>query len=68
MSCRMVAIQAGIDHSTVYRLTTGDRLPSLATAVAIIRIFQHPGWVYQPAATHADRHEALDAASAGGAS
>lgn len=73
MSYRMLAIQAGIDHTSAYRLASGDRLPSLATAVAIIRVFQQPGWSAQPtgpqpSAAQPSRHEALDAASAGGAS
>lgn len=69
MSYRMVALQAGIDHTSVYRLTTGDRLPSLATAVAIIRVFQRPGSLEQPAVTtQAEPRDALDPASAGGAS
>ncbi len=38
LSTRMLAIRAGIDHSTIYRLATGDRQPSLATAVALLRV------------------------------
>jgi transcriptional regulator with XRE-family HTH domain len=37
-STRMLAIRAGVDHSTIYRLTTGERQPSLATAMALLRI------------------------------
>lgn len=40
MSYRMLAVQAGVDHSTIQRLAMGGRLPSLATAVAIIRVFE----------------------------
>lgn len=40
MSYRMVGMLAGVDHATIHRLASGDRLPSLATAVAIIRVFQ----------------------------
>ena len=38
MSARMLALRAGVDHTTVYRLAVGERHPSLATAVAIIRV------------------------------
>ena len=38
MTARMLAVRAGVDHTTVYRLTVGERQPSLATAVAIIRV------------------------------
>jgi DNA-binding XRE family transcriptional regulator len=38
MSYRMLAVQAGVDHTTVQRLVAGDRLPSLATAISIIRV------------------------------
>ena len=68
MSYRMVAMQAGVDHTSVYRLTTGDRLPSLATAIAIIRVFQRRARVDQPAVTQENTGQALDTASAGGAS
>jgi DNA-binding XRE family transcriptional regulator len=68
MSYRMLAVRAGVDHSTIQRLVMGDRLPSLATAVAIIRVFQQTGSLDQPALVHADSRDAVDAASAGGAS
>ena len=38
MTARMLATRAGVDHTTIYRLTLGERQPSLATAVAIIRV------------------------------
>lgn len=38
LTTRMVAVRAGVDHTTIYRLTAGERQPSLATAVAIIRV------------------------------
>lgn len=38
MTARMLAARAGVDHTTIYRLTIGERQPSLATAVAIIRV------------------------------
>jgi transcriptional regulator with XRE-family HTH domain len=37
LTSRMLAARAGVDHSTIYRLTIGERQPSLATAVAILR-------------------------------
>ena len=38
MTARMLAVRAGVDHTTIYRLAVGERQPSLATAVAIIRV------------------------------
>ena len=38
MTTRMLAVRAGVDHTTVSRLAVGERQPSLATAVAIIRV------------------------------
>ncbi len=38
MTGRMLAVRAGVDHTTIYRLSLGERQPSLATAVAIIRV------------------------------
>jgi DNA-binding XRE family transcriptional regulator len=35
MTARMLAVRAGVDHTTIYRLSVGERQPSLATAVAI---------------------------------
>ena len=38
MTARMLAARAGVDHTTIYRLSLGDRQPSLATAMAILRV------------------------------
>jgi hypothetical protein len=38
MSYRMIALQSGVNHATVYRLASGSRLPTLATALALIRV------------------------------
>jgi transcriptional regulator with XRE-family HTH domain len=38
MSARMVGARSGIDHSTITRLLHGQRQPSLATAVALLRL------------------------------
>ena len=37
MTPRMLAVRAGLDHTTIYRLAVSQRQPSLASAVAIIR-------------------------------
>jgi transcriptional regulator with XRE-family HTH domain len=42
MSQRMLAHRAGISHSTVYRLAMGEAVPTLATAVAVIRVLERP--------------------------
>ena len=38
ISTRMLAVRTGLDHSTIYRLTTEDRQPTLPTAIALFRI------------------------------
>lgn len=38
LSTRGVAARCGIDHSTIYRLARGKREPSLATAVALLKV------------------------------
>ena len=38
MSQRMLALRAGVSHSSVSRLLTGDRSPSLPTALALLRV------------------------------
>jgi transcriptional regulator with XRE-family HTH domain len=38
LSTRGLAVRSGINHSTIYRLARGDREPSLATAVALLKI------------------------------
>ena len=40
MTGRMLAHRAGVNHTTIYRLTLGERQPTLATAVAIIRVLR----------------------------
>ena len=37
MSQRQLALQAGVNHSTISRLIKGDRMPSLATASKLAR-------------------------------
>jgi transcriptional regulator with XRE-family HTH domain len=37
-STRMLQLRTGIDHSTIYRLTRGQRQPSLATALALLSV------------------------------
>jgi transcriptional regulator with XRE-family HTH domain len=37
MSQRQLAIQSGVDHSTISRLLNGDRMPSLGTATRLAR-------------------------------
>jgi transcriptional regulator with XRE-family HTH domain len=48
MSQRMLAALSGIDHSTVSRLLTGERQPSLGTALALIRVLERPRWWAAP--------------------
>ena len=38
ISTRMLAVRTGLDHTTIYRLTTENRQPTLTTAVALFRI------------------------------
>lgn len=40
ISQRTLAMRTGIDHSTISRLLTGGRSPSLGTAIAIIKILR----------------------------
>ncbi len=47
MSQRMLALRAGVSHSSVSRLLSGDRSPSLPTALALLRVL-----AAEPAATH----------------
>src|SRR5205085_4348515 len=37
MSQRQLALQSGVDHSTISRLTKGDRMPSLGSATKLAR-------------------------------
>ena len=38
MSARMVGMRTGINHSTVTRLMHGERQPTLATAMGLLRL------------------------------
>ena len=38
LSTRMLQLRTGIDNSTIYRLTLGQRQPNLATAIALLRV------------------------------
>jgi transcriptional regulator with XRE-family HTH domain len=38
ISQRMLAMRAGVSHSSVSRLLSGDRSPSLPTAIALLRV------------------------------
>ncbi len=42
MSQRMLAMLTGMDHSTISRLASGDRVPTLDTALALIRVLERP--------------------------
>ena len=37
MRQRQLALQSGVDHSTISRLIKGDRMPSLGTATKLAR-------------------------------
>jgi transcriptional regulator with XRE-family HTH domain len=39
MSARMVGLRTGINHSTITRLLYGYREPTLATTIALLRLF-----------------------------
>ena len=40
ISLRMLAIRAGIDHSTISRLASGTREPLLSTALALVQVLE----------------------------
>ncbi|MEP6469129.1 MAG: helix-turn-helix domain-containing protein [Chloroflexota bacterium] len=42
LSARLVGMRTGINHSTVTRLLQGERQPSLATALALLRLLDSP--------------------------
>jgi transcriptional regulator with XRE-family HTH domain len=42
VSQRMLGLISGIDHSTISRLLSGDREPTLGTALALIRVLERP--------------------------
>jgi len=51
ISQRMLALRAGVSHSSVSRLLSGDRSPSLPTALALLRVLAgEPRGEAQPAA------------------
>jgi ribosome-binding protein aMBF1 (putative translation factor) len=50
LSTRMLAIRAGINHTTIHRLAAGERQPTLATAVALLRVLAGSVTMLQPAA------------------
>src|SRR5688500_1195187 len=43
MSQRQLALQSGVDHSTISRLIKGDRMPSLCTATKLARSLREIG-------------------------
>jgi transcriptional regulator with XRE-family HTH domain len=38
LTTRGLSARCGIDHSTIYRLANGSREPSLATAIALLKV------------------------------
>lgn len=40
MSQRQLALQSGVNHSTISRLIKGDRMPSLGTATKLARVLR----------------------------
>jgi transcriptional regulator with XRE-family HTH domain len=42
ISQRMLAARSGVHHSTISRLLTGVREPTLATAIALIEVLDRP--------------------------
>lgn len=49
LSQRALAMRTGISHSTISRLITGDRIPSLSTAIAIVKVLGPRPWTFRPA-------------------
>jgi transcriptional regulator with XRE-family HTH domain len=49
LSTRGLAARCGIDHSTIYRLVKGRREPSLATALALLKVLGTEPAHYSPA-------------------
>jgi len=39
---RALAMRSGVNHSTISRIVTGDRIPSLRTAIAIFTVLGTP--------------------------
>ena len=55
MSQRMLALRAGVSHSSVSRLLSGDRSPSLPTALALLRVLANePRALARPVAREAN--------------
>jgi DNA-binding XRE family transcriptional regulator len=54
LSTRGLAMRSGIDHSTIYRLGKGDREPSLATAVALLKVLAAEPMHHHVAEGHLD--------------
>ena len=62
ISTRMLALRTGLDHTTISRLMSDDRQPTLSTAIALLRILavepekpatvvSFPGREWRPQAT-----------------
>ena len=49
LSQRALAMRTGISHSTISRLIAGDRIPSLSTAIAIVKVLGPRPWNVQRA-------------------
>ena len=45
---RALAMRTGIDHSSISRLLARDRIPSLSTAIAIVKVFSPGPWRFGP--------------------
>ena len=41
---RALAMRTGIDHSSISRLLARDRIPSLSTAIAIVKVLSPGPW------------------------
>jgi transcriptional regulator with XRE-family HTH domain len=52
LSTRGLAARSGVDHSTICRLAQGNREPTLATAVALLRVLAPKPLSYRVAETH----------------
>ena len=68
ISQRVLAMRTGINHSTISRLATNGRVPTLATAVAILEVLGTPPMRGKapgtsPARTPRRRHPTGDAAA-----
>ena len=65
MSQRQLALQSGVDHSTISRLIKGDRMPSLGTATKLARGLREIREERRPGSHYAQldncRHEVREA-------